>query len=463
MLVHEIRRNLTSLGVALVLAVPSLSATGCRSAGQTLRNPAEAAKAVTAEEWVAAARYRLEFDVDAPAIPAALVDACKGARVVGLGEFSHGTHEDALLKSALALALIDAGEIDTLYIEANRTGGEQLDAFIRAGQGDAREAVEKAEIFRVLKTDGFAYLIAGMQERVAAGKKLRIVGIDCQHSRPDAEFALGRLAARDAAAAERIRATLAPIVGPAAASLRHPNLIKSIDTAGWKRCVAGLEELERALAADPVGAAVALRARQGLLSFEHEVSDGDPAKIEIAYFSLRDRFMADNILADGARRGAFWGHNIHIFGGPRELTEGYVPSGTVLREALGPACRIVVCDYRSARIRAVVAKSETEIPDALDPQEVVDRKAIAGDFADAIVSDAQGSVWIDLSAMPAGGAFDAWRATPRAVDWPGFRMLRERRDEYLMRIPVAKLVDVVVVLDEVGPARPLSGVDAAPR
>ena len=32
-----------------------------------------------------------------------------------------------------------------------------------------------------------------------------------------------------------------------------------------------------------------------------------------------------------------------------------------------------------------------------------------------------------------------------------------------MRIPVAKLVDVVVVLDEVGPARPLSGVDAAPR
>ena len=457
MVLHEIRRSSTALALAWFVATASVLVAGCRSAGQNLRDPVEAAKAVTAKQWIAAARYPLEFDVDAPVIPAALVDACSGARVVGLGEFSHGTHGDAMLKSALALALIDSGDVDTLYMEANRTGGEQLDAFIRSSGGDAREAVEKADIFRVLKTEGFAYLVAGMQQRVAAGRKLRIVGIDCQHSRPDAEFALACLAARDAVAAERIRAALAPIVGPDAASLRHPKLIKSIDTAQLRACIAGLEELERALAADPAGAAVALRARQGLLAFEHETSDGDPSRADMEYFNLRDRFMAENILADGARSGAFWGHNIHIFGGPRELTEGFVPSGTVLREALGRAYRIVVCDYRTAQIRAVVAKSDTEMPDALGAQEVLARKAVAGDFADAIAADGRGSVWLDLSAMPAGDAFDAWRATPLALDWPGFAMPRERRDEYLTRIPVAKLVDVVVVLDEVGPARPLSG------
>lgn len=450
---HHRRFSPAMLAAVIVGMVLSFAGSGCAPGRRTPGNPVGAATATAPEAWILAARHPFPFDAGHPVIPAGLVDACRGARLVGLGEFSHGTHEDALFKSALALALIDAGEVETLYIEANRTGGEQLDAFIRSGGGDARDAVARAGIFRVLKSEGFAHLIAGMQRRVAAGKRLRIVGIDCQDSRRDAGVALDRLAARNAAEAGRLRAKLAPIVGAEAGRLRHPQLMQALDARRIHACIDALGELEGALSADPFGASLAQRARQGLLSYEHETSDGDYQRADAGYFSRRDRFMAENILADGAGKGAFWGHNIHVMGGPRASIPDYVPSGTVLREALGKGYRVMVCDYRRARISLVVSDLATGIPDALSPQQTVGRDLVRGGLAEAIAGPGGASFWIDLSRMPSSPAFEAWRATPRASDWPGYTAPRERRNEDLFRVPIGRLVDVVVVFEDVGPAR----------
>lgn len=432
-----------------------------KSADASAAAPASGAAASADDAWLAAARRAFVFDPAAPAVPAELVASCSGARVVGLGELSHGTHDDAMFKSALALALIDAGQVDTLYIEANRTGGEQLDAFLRSGGGDAREAVRDASIFRVLKTEGFEYLIAGMQQRVASGRALRIVGIDCQDTRPDAEFALARLATRDAGLADQLRARLAPVLAPrdpntgatADKPLRHPQLIKSLDTAQLKSSIEACHALRDALAGDSVAAAGAERAAQGLLSFEFEVSDGNPSKADMDYFSLRDRFMAENILADGAVKGAFWGHNIHIVGGPRKLLEGYVTSGSVLREALGPAYRIVVCDYTSARISAVISTPGEALPDATGVREIVTRGLLPNGLASAVAGATPHECWIDLASLSASAAVSAWRSTPRVFDWPGYAAPKELDTASLFPLQLANVVDVIVVLDDVGPAR----------
>ena len=443
----------------------ALAMTGCVAVrNDDATPPADSGAGVVADP-IGALRREFRFDSDSPSIPAGLVAACGGARVVGLGELSHGTHEDALLKSALALALIDAGQVDTVYIEANRTGGEQLDSFLRSEGGDARAAVRDASIFRVLKTEAFAYLVAGMQERVARGRTLRIVGIDCQDSRPDAEFALTRLAARDAPLAERLRAGLAPILGPLAAAgdaaagapaqanLRHPQLIKSLDTARLHTSIAACRALRAALAEDTAAAVAAERAAQGLLSFEHEVSDGDAAKIDGDYFSRRDRYMAENILANGPIKGAFWGHNVHILGGPRDVMQGYVSSGTILREALGRDYRIVVCDYGSARISAVISQPGSALPDATGAKEIVTRDLLSNGLAAAVTGAKPRSCWLDLASAPSSVALDAWRAIPREFDWPDYAAPRERNAEQLFPIALGQLVDVIVVLESVGPAR----------
>ncbi|MBI1302695.1 MAG: hypothetical protein GC172_02760 [Phycisphaera sp.] len=149
----------TLLTIALAV-IPILAA--CRSTTPTVRDPALASSAATAESWIEAARQPFGAGFPQDLASPAMLAALDGARIVGLGEATHGTHEDALLKTQLILALIDAGAVDTLYLEANRAGAAQLDAFIRSQEGDVAAAVRGSAIFRVLKTEAFAACVAGM-------------------------------------------------------------------------------------------------------------------------------------------------------------------------------------------------------------------------------------------------------------------------------------------------------------
>lgn len=54
-----------------------------------------------------------------------LLECFRGAQVIGIGEASHGMHEDVLFKAELVLALVDAGLVDTLHLEANHAGAAQ--------------------------------------------------------------------------------------------------------------------------------------------------------------------------------------------------------------------------------------------------------------------------------------------------------------------------------------------------
>jgi erythromycin esterase len=444
----------TLLTIALAV-VPILSA--CRSTPPTLRDPGLASSAVTADQWIAAARQ--PFDADEPdgfASPA-LLAALAGARVVGIGEATHGTHEDALLKTHLILALVDAGAVDTLYLEANRAGAAQLDAFIRSQEGDAAAAVRASAIFRVLKTEAFAACIAGLQERARRAARLRIVGIDCQDTARGANFALDALARRDAALAANLRGRLEPVAGEKARAIRHPQLIKAIKTAQLEAGVAALSELEGACRrfGEDGAVAAARAARQGLLAFHLEVADGDQSKINGEYVSLRDKFMAENILADGAHRGAFWGHNIHVIGGRvPNGPEFWSPTGAFLRDDLGERYRTVIFDYTRGTIRVVVRSGNT-LPDATTPAEVISRGPLEKGYARAIAGPSGGSWWIDLRAMPAGGDFDAWRSTVRLVDWMGYAGTRERDESMLDPLAIERLADVMVVIDEISAAKPL--------
>ncbi len=96
-----------SNGIARALLL--LFCFACVSAPGSVRSPADAARATTPSEWIAAARHALDVTRPDDAIRAEMLAALEGATVVGIGEASHGTHEDVLLKSQLVLELFDAG------------------------------------------------------------------------------------------------------------------------------------------------------------------------------------------------------------------------------------------------------------------------------------------------------------------------------------------------------------------
>lgn len=97
------------LSVALVAAAPG-------------SDPNEDA-AVT---WLEQHGHRLAASEPTATDLAPIVAKFNSARVIGVGEVTHGTHEDQAFKVALIKELVRVGAIDTLALEANRVAGTGL-------------------------------------------------------------------------------------------------------------------------------------------------------------------------------------------------------------------------------------------------------------------------------------------------------------------------------------------------
>ncbi|MFD9884102.1 erythromycin esterase family protein [Streptomyces alboflavus] len=65
------------------------------------------------------------------------------AKVVGLGEATHGTHEFFTMKDRLFRYLVEEKGFRTFSLEASWTTGLRFDAYVRGGPGDVRELVRQ--------------------------------------------------------------------------------------------------------------------------------------------------------------------------------------------------------------------------------------------------------------------------------------------------------------------------------
>ncbi len=402
-----------------------------------------------------------------PAVPDSLwspelARALGGARLIGVGEATHGSHEDGAAKAAIIKGLVASGAVQTVFLEVNANGGRELDAFIQGEDGDPVGRVRTAKIFRVSKTHALADLIGWLRDwNRTAAKPVRIYGIDCQATAPDALLALDALRRLAPAEAERLTAALAPIVSAEAQALRFPLLIKSLSSAELQQAMTALEALRSALERHPGtedARYAALTAWQGLKAFELETSDGkitgdDKAVQE--YYSRRDVFMADNILTGPAQgAGVFWAHNNHVAGGVPAGTN-FVTTGARLRHALGDRYRTVVFEYGTARFNAVPTLLPFQQANAADEQSEITWNVRHGRLAQPLSYAAEGAYWIALRDLPDDEASSAWRALPYTLDWPGWNATPVQILKPTYRFPLETMFDVVVYIPEMTPSRPV--------
>lgn len=401
------------------------------------------------------------FDPNEPATlwSPELAQALDGARLIGVGEATHGSHEDAAAKAAIIRGLVASGAVQTIYLEVNANGGRELDAFIQGEVGDPAERVRTAQIFRVIKTRALADLIGWLREwNQTAATPVRIYGIDCQATAPDALLALEALRMHDPAEADRLAAPLGPIVSAEAQTLRFPMLIGSLTSAQLQEAMQALETLREALERHPGtedARYAALTAWQGLKAFEMETADGAITGDVEEYYSRRDVFMAENILngpAQGA--GVLWAHNNHVAGGIPAGTS-YVTTGARLREALGDAYRAVVFEYGAARFNAVPTLLPFQQATAADEQSVIAWGMLHGRLAQPLSRAADGAHWVSLRDLPDDEAGRAWRALPYTLDWPGWRATPVQMLKLPRRLSSGTLFDVVVYIPELTPSQPI--------
>lgn len=107
------------------------------------------------------------------------------ARVVGLGECTHGTHEVFQLKHRLLEYLVTQQGFTTLALEVDYGWGEILNEYIQTGVGDSL-TVRKAAGFNVWDTTEFWDMVKWMRAyNQQHANKIRYVGIDMQDPRPN--------------------------------------------------------------------------------------------------------------------------------------------------------------------------------------------------------------------------------------------------------------------------------------
>ena len=236
------------------------------------------------------------------------------ARVVGLGESTHGTHEVFQLKHRLLEYLVTQQGFNTLALEVDYGWGEILNEYIQTGAGDSL-LVHKAVGFHVWDTTEFWDMVEWMRaynQQHAA--KIRYVGIDMQDPTPN----LLRL---EHFATQRADTVLLRQVRNLRTYYAAPNQI----SADAKPRIARLsDELMQHLQAGAAPAAMqqhgqVLRQRAGQL---------DDLK--------RDQMMAANVAwllqQEPAAKVVLWAHNMHI------RRDDYQPRlGQYLSKQLGPA------------------------------------------------------------------------------------------------------------------------------
>ncbi len=358
-----------------------------------------------------------------------LVAAFANARVIGVGEVTHGTHEDQAFKVAVIKALVRAGAIDTLVIEANRVAGTGFDRYVRFGEGEPVALVQSPSFFRIWKGDEFAGLLIWLRAWNVAhsDRVVGIVAIDNQDGAVDAAFALDWLERRDPRLASDLRRRFGTMLPPPGSPrLRPSDWIATRSAREVAPAVSAATALRDSFSTHPAWSAdpgyaeaayAATVAWQNLDEFSLLMKGVDMSKVPVHYLSRRDRYMATNLLVrlGAAHRAALWAHDTHILSAspPEWQGDGFWTVGLELKKQLGTAYRTLGVTYTRATVLATRRAMRTPADRAAPPDdEPISLHNSGPNGAGRALAQLPGDVWwFDLSARYAPGA-PAWLKRP---------------------------------------------------
>ncbi len=393
----------------------------------------------------------------------ALASRLSNARVVGIGEATHGTHEDMALKATIIERLIENHDFNVLALEANRATGERLQQFVAPGSSetDVAAALRQSRIFAIYRCEALGNLLLQMQKwNKSAMKPVRVVGIDVQDPGRDAKAALAALETHDPTEARRLRIALAELTVE-----RIPNvsaLFNEATRSTWERWSAAAKALDGALhrdAALPFDAAEASYAlQQALATYEFDVGgEKDNSELPPEAFARRDAAMAKRLLRiEGlGNRVVLWAHNAHVADNSYDLLgAGVATTGRLLREQLGSSgYQSVNFTYRHATFHAQRGDAKgNPIRTGSMPQFSI---SAAPDWLSTIIARGRKQpFWLDLSTVPRFSRWGLWfRAEPFRRGGFGSIVTPQREREEDGPAPLGYGVDVLIFIDTLTPSR----------
>ena len=257
------------------------------------------------------------------------------ARLIGLGEATHGTHEFIQLKHRLLRAMsADPGPL-LLGLEMNQAAGFALDDWAVTGQGEPWSSLPPT-----LLTEDLRDLLLWVRARNQASgtaAAIRLGGFDVHGPRAPYEWALSFLRQVDAAEASFLATHLHDLVGaPWQGPPQAPGTVEA-----WRAALERLQHQarqrrQRWLARSSPVAFDRYQRCLVLLEQGTRLLEGGVQRV-----STREKAMADNVhwllsAAAPDARVVLWAHNGHISKSPTGRA-GFAPMGWYLAQTLGAA------------------------------------------------------------------------------------------------------------------------------
>ena len=251
-----------------------------------------------------------------------LGNAIGEARIVGVGEATHGTREHSLFKHRLLRFLVTQKGFRALAFESPWPTGLALNQYVLGGDGDPERLLRQA-VFGVWHTDEVLQMVRWMRDynaTVPPDQRVEFVGIDHQLTRAAARAVAEYLQRVD----PELRAAHAPALELLQAKEMEELFLEFVDREAHARHTAETRvisaavriirtrfdtERERYVAASSAEELDLARQHSTILVQQADICEAsDPAD--------RDRYMADNLDWYMARRPGtkvmIWAHNGHV-------------------------------------------------------------------------------------------------------------------------------------------------------
>lgn len=242
-----------------------------------------------------------------------------GARLVGLGESTHGTREFFQLKHRVFEYLVRNKGFTHFAIEGSWAEANEIDHYVRTGEGDARRLLSKLG-FWTWNTEEVLALIEWMRQwntTAPPAQHVRFLGFDMQFASLPADTVDAFVARALPAEADSVSAWLAclrPFRRVGATAPQPMSAYLTLSLAERTACRANLEKIAERLDRyeGPESAANVRQSARVLQQWERLASTA-----RVGVTAARDLAMADNVswLRSQAPAGTgmmLWAHNGHV-------------------------------------------------------------------------------------------------------------------------------------------------------
>jgi erythromycin esterase len=338
------------------------------------------------------------------------------ARIIALGESTHGTAEFFRMKHRLFEYLVETKGFTVFAFEANWPSVEMVDRYVKTGEGTSTAALKAMhEVWQTREVLNLIEWMRAYNSKPGRKRLLSFTGFDMQSSGTAADCVLDAFSKFEASDAKTIEAYYTVRAGEDLAK------VKARFADARKLVEARREAMLRYMTA-----AGYERIHQCAVVVEQQLEAAQADTSMKGYSDVRDKAMALNVkwLAETAFAGeriVLWAHNGHV--ATTQEADGWVPMGQHLRQMLGKDLRVLGFAFDRGEVlhipfdiggsggpdlgKAIAVKVP---PASLTSSEAVLRTAGLPRFV------------LDLRTVPALGALGTWLAEPqkmRTMGWGG--------------------------------------------